>query len=282
MLRKFSSPTSTFNHSISTNNNCVGCLLLVASSATSVRHNSSAYMRGHEVPWRNVWSYDPPSAASLPKGSMDHPHPDWNNKLRKTVYEWRNFYGHGQKVRHMGPTRELPDWEHADGTPAPHSGNRFSYMVHKHDLLAQIIRAGADVERRAAADQLPRIPASQAQRDWDPEIPLYLEDDDERGGEPAPEWFVPSQKFSTIPRNGFAVSAKKFPDTPSETGKKDADAEELEVLAPISEYEPSSFISEPVPFQEQVRPFWNRRLWSLTDDFLILKPLRNKNTIGSN
>lgn len=93
---------------------------------------------------------------------------------------------------------------------------------------------------------------------------------------------MPAQKFSSIPRNGFAVSERKFPDAPSETGRKDADAEELEVLSPIAEYEPSSFISEPVPFQEKVRPFWDRRLWSLTDDFLIQKPLRNKNTIGSN
>jgi hypothetical protein len=248
---------------------------------SQISYSSAAYMRGHEIPWKKIWSYERPTAASYPKGSMNHPHPKLNNKLRKTSFEWMNYYGHGARMNHMGPSREIPDWEFDDGTPAPHNAKRYAYLVHKHDLIAQMIRAGAEVERRAESDTLPRIPSSAAQRDWDPEIPLFLEDDDERGGSPAPEWFVPSQKFSSIPRNAYAQAAKKHPDIPAEVGKKDPGAEELSVLTPISEYEPSSFISEKVPLMDKRRPLWSRRLWSLTDEFLLHKPQRHKNTIGS-
>jgi hypothetical protein len=57
--------------------------------------------------------------------------------------------------------------------------------------------------------------------------------------------------------------------------------EPLSVLTPVAEYEPSTFISEPVLMTDKKRPHWSRRLWALTDDFLIQKPARNKNTVGS-
>ena len=280
MLQRFSQAQQ---HKLIINTSSSCCTTFCVVLTESSRSSSSAFLRNHELNWKRTFTYDRPyGAASYPDGSMHHVHPGWKNKLRKTVYEWRNYYGHGQKVAHLGPSREIPDWEHADGTPAPHSGRRFTLLSHKQDMLAQIIRAGAIVERMARDDQLPRIPGSDAQRDWDPEIPLFLEDDDERGGTPAPEWFVSPRKLSAISRDGFSKSARKFPDNPAEAGKSDVDAETLKPLEPLADYEPTSFIHEPLPLNERKkRPHWDRRLWSLTDEFLIEKPLRNKNTIGS-
>jgi hypothetical protein len=136
----------------------------------------------------------------------------------------------------MGELRDIPDWEFADGSPAPHTRRRYAHEHYRHKILYQFIKAGACVESRAAEGSLPRVPGTKEQRDWDPQIPLFLEDVDEAGAAPPPG-YVP--------------------------------------------YTPGEFVHEPLVHPDQTRrPYWSKRAWHITKEYLMRKPQRNKNTIG--
>lgn len=251
--------------------------------------------------WRSLWGYRRPTWQQLLEdnnaGAWLHPHPSLARGKRKSVVEWRMHHGHGHRVGTTGVMRETADWEHSDGTPAPHANARYALRFHQHHMMGEIIRAGAAVEQAIAGGDMPRIPSSAAQRDWDPEVPLFLEDGDERGGDVRPEWFEP-------PRKLHAQSRKNnwLPDVPEEVGFREAEKKQLakergkqrehaeRYERPLqnvaaggtsSEYEPASFIDEPMYVRDNAKPHWNRRLWALSDEFLVGKPPRNKNTIGS-
>ena len=137
------------------------------------------------------------------------------------------------------------EWEFADGTPAPASRRDFGVQRNIDATIAQAVRAGARAEELAETGRLPRIPGSKEQRAWDPNIPLFLDDVDEHGAMPA------NASVSGDPEDLRPVSLPGFDGS----------------QAP---YNPSEFIDEPVR-NNPVRPFWNRRLWALTTDFLIRK-----------
>jgi hypothetical protein len=240
---------------------------LVLVGAAACRHSSQYTARGRERPWTDFWSAEKPV---LPDSRSQHPHPEIRKKLRKTKAEWRQHHGHGMRLGHMGDAREVADWEHADGTPAPHGPSRYSFLHHKHHLLHQFIDAGAIVEDRTTDRRLPRIPSTKLHRDWDPEIPLFLEDADERGA-------APEQFRSDGPEfDGAAPKQWMSSDLSPRAGGDVLEAEQLK-----GQYDPAEFIHEAVPLKDPRRPFWNRRLWALTSEFLLKKPKRNKNTIGT-
>src|SRR5687767_8919571 len=111
--------------------------------------SASGALRGAELPWRAFFSYERPSLAqhraSNNAGAWLHPHPQLARRNRKTTVEWRMHFGHGHRVGTVGAMRELPDWEHSDGTPPPHSNARYALRFHQHSMIAQIIKAGAVV-----------------------------------------------------------------------------------------------------------------------------------------
>ena len=246
----------------------------------AARHYSQAHVAGCERPWNSYWTHHKPMA---PSAGVAHPQPYLRSRLRKDVTEWRVYHGHGWTTGLYGPTREIADWEFADGTPAPHSLSRYMFLAHRHDLLRQVIRAGAIVEELAALNQLPRIPATPEQRAWDPELPLFLDDLDERGR------FIGATPGA--PRRTSAASKRKS--VTDVVRPKNFSSEEVDGFEPLElrlsaaqdesqEYEPSAMFRESEvakPPGESARPYWNRRLWNLTNDFFIPKAPKNKNFI---
>jgi hypothetical protein len=204
----------------------------------------------------------PNERGTLPERNTPHPHRQLHIARSRT--DWRVIHGHGARLGHMGRPREIPDWEFADGTPAPHNSKRHAFEFHKHHLLYQFIEAGAEVESRAAQGKLPIIPSTTVQRDWDPNVPLFLEDVDERGARPSVfRQFVAPQ----------AVSSQL---------STDLEPKERELQPAVIEgFEPSELLSEErVSKTKKTPPFWNKRLWALTNEFLMKKPTRNPNALG--
>uniref|UniRef100_A0A7S1QJ23 39S ribosomal protein L52, mitochondrial n=1 Tax=Neobodo designis TaxID=312471 RepID=A0A7S1QJ23_NEODS len=199
------------------------------------------------------------------RGPLPSPHTPAPTRVRyaRKRHEWREFYGHGASAGHQGRLREIPDWEFADGTPAPHNARRHAFEWHKHNLLYQIIEAGAIVEELAAADRLPMVPATKAQRDWDPNVPLFLEDQDERGARPS------------VYRGEYSAA-----DIPSHL---DADLKPRErgdmPPATVESYNPSEFVDDRI-VAKKPEPFWNKRLWALSNEFFIQRYRKNTNTLG--
>eukprot|EP00760_Papus_ankaliazontas_P018605 PhM_4_TR17557/c0_g1_i1/m.34152 len=150
---------------------------------TSLSRVSQATRLGSKRPWTDFWGYE--KNPVYPKSTCDHPNPRIAQRYRKSHREWERHHGFGSAPQTQGELKEVPDWEFADGTPAPVTRTQYHAEHYKNKLLFQLIRAGATVEQRAAAGTLPKIPATKEQRDWDPNVPLFLEDVDEAGVSPA-------------------------------------------------------------------------------------------------
>ncbi|EAN95604.1 hypothetical protein C3747_37g241 [Trypanosoma cruzi] len=192
-------------------------------------------------------------------------------RMRKTHTEWMFFHGHGGRPGVYGQTREIADFEFADGTPASMSGRRFAFKHHQDHLLVQLIRAGAAVERKAARGLLPRVPGTPEQRNWDPAIPLFLEDVDEQG-RPPPS--VGRSICSRVIDERMASSTQ----TPNELANRH-EGETLEANTMFESYDPQAFVSDHIKLRDERRPYWSRRRWALTDNFLVPKSPKPKNTI---
>lgn len=191
--------------------------------------------------------------------------------MRKTAIEWRVQHGHGGgHINTVGPTREIADFEYADGTPAPISRRRYAYKHHQDSLLVQLFRAGALVERFASVGYLPRIPGVPEQRDWDPAIPLYLEDADEHGK-------PPMAHYTAAPVLEKHLKSK-FETKTSPKLVNEHNQESLEPNTMFATYDPSAFISEPIVMRK-AQPIWSRRRWALSNEFLVPKAPQPKNTI---
>jgi len=147
--------------------------------------SSQAFKLGHRVPWNKFWTREP-HKVTYPDPRSQHPVPSVKNKLRKTRREWERYHGFGQGSASHGENREIPDWEYADGTPQTPSKTNYHWIYYKNKLLFQAIRSGAEVEKYIAQGRMPNIPGTKESREWDPQIPLFLEDVDEQGAMPPP------------------------------------------------------------------------------------------------
>ncbi|KAG8346614.1 hypothetical protein ERJ75_001003400 [Trypanosoma vivax] len=193
-------------------------------------------------------------------------------RMRKTHTEWMLYHGHGGRPGMYGPSREIADFEFADGTPASISGRRFAFKHHQDHLLVQLIRAAATVERYEASGQLPRVPGTAEQRNWDPAIPLFLDDVDEHGRPPPPP--PPRDMCMRL----VDERMEKTTQTPNELANRH-EGETLEANTMFASYDPSAFVSDRVQLRDERRPYWSRRRWALTDKFLVPKSPKAKNTI---
>lgn len=237
--------------------------LTVASKAISTTAGMTSWEhRGH------------PSATS--------PFPYDRPQFRKTHIEWMLHHGHGNRYNRYGPTRETADVEYADGTPTPVSPRRFAFKHHQDHLLVQLIRAGAAVERYESLGLLPRVPGTAEQRDWDPEIPLFLDDVDEHG---APRVARPpvhgggSAAVGSTDGMTARVIDERFTASRTSGSLENTHAgESLEENTLFATYDPAAFVSD-APVAKKERPFWSRRRWALTDDFLLPVSPKPKNTI---
>ena len=206
--------------------------LVDASSTRSL----STLPRYFEQPWQKYWTYQIPKATD---GSAEHPHKNVRRVLRKKVEEWREYHGTQSIIE------DSPPWAYADGTPAPHRPKDHSRQHWEHKVLHQFIEAAAIVEDLQDQDRLPAIPATQVQRDWDPNIPLFLEDSHEAGRAPG-----------------------------SASVSDDGGLKPLFVGT-----DPADYIKEPYPLppNKTQRPFWSRRHWGLTSSFLLERPKQRPN-----
>ncbi|SCU70037.1 uncharacterized protein TEOVI_000160600 [Trypanosoma equiperdum] len=201
-------------------------------------------------------------------------------RMRKTRTEWMYYHGHGGCPGKYGPSREIADFEYADGTPASISGRRFAFKHHQDHLLVQLIRAAATVERYDASGLLPRIPGTAEQRNWDPAIPLFLDDVDEQG-RPAPlrtAGDAPGTMVSHVCSRVVDERMGTPTHTPNELANRH-EGETLEANTMFATNDPSAFVSDTVKLRDDKRPYWSRRRWALTDKFLVPKSPKPKNTI---
>jgi hypothetical protein len=215
----------------------------------------------------------PGQAPERPVTTANHPH----LKFRKTSVEWRLHHKNGVRYGNIGPTREIADFEYADGTPAPMSGKRFALKHHQDHLLVQLIRAGATVEKAAANGYLPRIPGVPEQRNWDPEIPLFLEDADEHGKAPKSVYESETVMSRHIDAKFAGGDGAARGGSPSAVNRHAG--ETLEPITMFASYDPASFVVEPIARMEPRKPTWSRRRWALSDEFLVPKSPQPKNTI---
>lgn len=224
----------------------------------------SSYSGARSSPWAS-----PGVAPAYPSSRSPFPLP--KPRFRKTHIEWMLHHGHGDRYGKYGPSREIADFEYADGTPSSISGRRFAFKHHQDHLLVQLIRAGATVERFEASELLPRVPGTPEQRDWDPEIPLFLEDADEAGRPPRA---VSPDMVSRVMEERFASESGR---TPVNLANKHA-GEALEPNTMFATYDPTAFVSDAVKM-DQRKPFWSRRRWALNDNFMVPMSPKPKNTI---
>ncbi|KAK7197839.1 hypothetical protein NESM_000737300 [Novymonas esmeraldas] len=192
-------------------------------------------------------------------------------RFRKTHIEWMLHHGHGDRYGKYGPSREVADFEYADGTPSSIGSKRFALKHHQDHLLVQLIRAAATVERFEAEELLPRIPGTREQRDWDPEVPLFLEDMDELGRAPRP---VAADMTSRVMEERFAQQHRRTPVNLANTHA----GETLQPNTMFATYDPAAFVSDAVVADAR-RPFWSRRRWALSDTFMVPMSPKAKNTI---
>ncbi|KPA76562.1 putative mitochondrial hypothetical protein [Leptomonas pyrrhocoris] len=211
----------------------------------------------------------PGEAPSYP--SVRSPFPLPQPRFRKTHIEWMLHHGHGDRYGKYGPSREIADFEYADGTPSSISSRRFAYKHHQDHLLVQLIRAGATVERFEEEELLPRIPGTPEQRDWDPEVPLFLEDLDEAGRPPRA---MSPDMMARVMEERFTSDTGR---TPVNLANKHA-GESLEPNTMFATFDPAAFVSDAVRMDER-KPFWSRRRWALNDNFMVPMSPKPKNTI---
>lgn len=252
-----------------------GCASTTTTAATAaavaLRTVARPYseVRSNYAGTRNSAWAAPGETPSYPSSRSPFPLPQ--PRFRKTHIEWMLHHGHGDRFGKFGPSREIADFEYADGTPSSISGKRFAFKHHQDHLLVQLIRAAATVERMEAEELLPRIPGTPEQRDWDPEMPLYLEDVDEAGRPPRP---MSAEMVSRVMEERFAAESGR---TPVNLANKHA-GETLEPNTMFATYDPSAFVSDAVKMDER-KPFWSRRRWALNDNFMVPMSPKPKNTI---
>nr|CCC95068.1 unnamed protein product [Trypanosoma congolense IL3000] len=247
----------------------VRVLLFTGSTTRAYSEARSNYDGTSSPPWPKPGE-KPTYPAALSELKLPKP------LLRKTHIEWTHYHGHGGRHGMYGPTREIADFEYADGTPASISGRRFAFKHHQDNLLVQLIRAAATVERYDANGLLPRIPGTAEQRNWDPAIPLFLDDVDEHG-RPPPSTAGPTGTSSVCSR--LVDERMGNPTyTPNEVANRH-EGETLEANTMFATYDSSAFVSDQVKLREEKRPYWSRRRWALTDKFLVPKSPKPKNTI---
>ncbi|KAG5483413.1 hypothetical protein CUR178_07734 [Leishmania enriettii] len=239
----------------------VATLHMVARQYSECR---SSYTGERSPPWAA-----PEAAASYPSARSQFPLE--RPRFRKTHIEWMLHHGHGDRYGKYGPSREIADFEYADGTPSSISGKRFAFKHHQDHLLVQLIRSAATVERYEEGELLPRIPGTPEQRNWDPEIPLFLEDVDEFGRPPKP---VAGGMVARIMEERFAQEGGR---TPVNLANKHA-GEVLEPNTMFATYDPVAFVSDAIK-KDTRRPFWSRRRWALSDNFMVPVSPKPKNTI---
>ncbi|KNH07361.1 hypothetical protein XU18_1893 [Perkinsela sp. CCAP 1560/4] len=146
-------------------------------SCTRCLAMSQAYPLGERPHWSSFWKRD----KSYPSVRPGHPVEAVNRRLRKSTREWQRYHGFGNSAMSQGLAKEIPDWEYADGTPGTASMSNYHFLYYKNKLLFQIIKSAALVEQRLAEGTMPKIPGTRSSRDWDPQIPLFLEDSDDCG-----------------------------------------------------------------------------------------------------
>jgi hypothetical protein len=248
--------------------------LCVASVSTRTGSSSRVETAQYADPWPA-----PGQAPERPSTRSQHP----QLKLRKTSVEWRLHHGNGVRHGHLGPLREIADFEYEDGTPSSINRKRFAFKHFQDGLLVQLIRAGAVVERAAANQYLPRIPGVPEQRDWDPEIPLFLEDADEHGKAPSWHYQQKSSDNTAMNRATHNHIDAKYQKASSANGSPTLvnkhQQETLEPITTFASYDPSAFVSEPIALRERTKPTWSRRRWALSDEFMVAKSPQPKNTI---
>jgi hypothetical protein len=255
-------------------------LMVLLTAAGTARTMSETAVGTEQRPsWQTFWQGEG-QQPQYPASVTEHPH----LKMRRTHVEWRMSYGHGARLGSYGPTREIPDFEYRDGSPAPLSRRRFTFSHHQDQFLVQMIKAAAAVEMAAERQWLPRVPGTAEQRDWDPEIPLFLDDVDEHGKAPISHY---TQKSTDALRS--AARQDKVDEKFTKAGlvqkhqainKNQPGGEQLEPITMFASYDPASFISEPiVKPSSNSRPIWSRRRWALTNEFLVPRNPKAKNTI---
>eukprot|EP00759_Apiculatamorpha_spiralis_P023176 PhF_6_TR27032/c0_g1_i2/m.39482 len=141
--------------------------------------SSKAYPLGSRTQPSILWPKDKPP--TYPSSRTQHPNKYVARRLRKSRLEWERHHGSGQNVNAQGLMREVNEWSYADGTPGTVSKSEYHFRYYKNKLLYQIIRSAAEVEKRIAEGRIPKIPGTKETRDWDPQVPLFLEDVDEAG-----------------------------------------------------------------------------------------------------
>lgn len=259
-----------------------------AAALCSVRHYSEGRtsFSGEKA---SAWP-QPGKAPSYPYAKSEFPLP--RPQFRKTHIEWMLHHGHGDRYGKYGPTREVADFEYADGTPSPISRRRFALKHHQDHLLVQLIRAGAAVEQYEESGMLPRVPGTREQRDWDVQIPLFLDDLDERGlpaatttsrhGPTEGAKSTLSSGKAHIHASTVARTVDEYFKTSSTSRKLTSPghepATELTPNTMFATYDPEAFVSDRVEADKR-RPHWSRRRWALTDNFMVHVSPKPKNTI---
>ena len=169
----------------------------------------------------------------------------------------------------------------------PISPARYALKHFQDKQLEMLIRAAAVVEELAETNTLPRIPGVKEQRDWDPEIPLFLADSDEHGAVPVVKsrsggdnttFAIKMHYTEELLQSNAGVNGSK---SSGKTIVKDKSKEgELEPLTLFSSYEPAEMFEEKMTPKDIRRPHWNTRRWNISKSFVALRAPKPKNTIA--
>lgn len=239
--------------------------------------------------WRRFWGGSgdriryPRTHITAPKGSGIP-------KLRKTHIEWKFYHGLGGRIGRYDAGRYISDFEFADGTPAPATRARHALLSFHDRQLFEMIQSAALVEGLAETNRLPRIPGVREQREWDPSIPLFLDDMDDHGAPPSLQSVADglSKGADAAQRRADAHFRDQQAAMDGKTIIKNT-ASEGESLTPITmfaSYSPAAMFTEKqnrgykgVAGASKPSPF-DRRRWNMTDNFLVYKGPKARNTIG--
>eukprot|EP00758_Cryptobia_borreli_P004615 Tbor_TRINITY_DN4488_c0_g1::TRINITY_DN4488_c0_g1_i1::g.8097::m.8097 len=274
--------------SVTLTSNIVVHSRLPFSSETQVPNTPAA---AASLDWTTYWCGEG-QRIKYPRSLTDNGH--GMPKMRKTHTEWRMYFGHGARIGHLGATREVPDFEFSDGTPAPSTLSRYSFKHWNDKQLVTLIRCAALVEDLAKGGCLPRVPGVREQRDWDPEVPLFLDDSDEHGAAPPLSARGVARPVKRPPLSNGYFTSKMAEQRLGKLGQHDGrtlaakglikdpvkEGDTLEPIAMFDSYHPSKMFNEmPLLGKDKTRPFWSRRRWNLSEQFIVERPPRAKNTI---
>ena len=240
------------------------CLTSASSAFAACRFNSQRTGEAESKDWTDFWStVETPSSSQYPRGEDGLP--QHAGLYRKSRMNWWTHHGSKHPNSVHAAESDLPDWEYADGTPAPLEKLNAKRDVYFHNNFGQIVAAAARAEELAEQGRLPLIPGSKEQRDWDPNIPLFLEDEDEHG-------VFPTDAQTAAPgdlNDPSSLKAVSLPEASSRHHGFDGSH------AP---YNPAQLFTENVR-PPSTRPL-QRRKWALTNEFLIKKPTKPHNVIN--